>query len=531
MPWRGPRKEGEFPSLGYQLIDRWHEVLPSPRDESKPFLLTDRQALDVIEWYAIHPLTGEFIYRRGCSQDAKGTGKSPLEAAKCISELGMDVKFGGWDADGEPVAVPWGYDGLPSPWVQIASLSEDQDENTWTPLYYFLTANDGRAADLLRLDPGLTRVFHRDKPGAKIEPVTSRAGSREGQPVTYGNLDETGLMTATNGGVKLARTIRKNVSKMGGRAYETTNGYPPGEGTVAEGTHKASKTQGGILYLQREAPRTVDGIEVDLHAPDHILERALDVPYEGCWWVDTKRLVADIRDPDAPWADSMRFFFNWNVAPESAFVDITAWETFAAPDRLVEPGEPIGLGFDGSINRDCTVLYGVTADRFVFEIAVWERPAGVEVWKVPRLEVDRVVAETFEQYRVGRMLCDPAKWWSEIETWAERYGDDVNGDPLVVAFDTNSARRFAPVCGRFVTAVNEGVLSHDGKPTLTAHLAACARKKVRLADDDEDGRTMFVIVKADTRKIDAAVGAVLANEAAATMAAPVDTPTWFGAFD
>src|SRR5690606_12692027 len=131
---------------------------------------------------------------------------------------------------------------------------------------------------------------------AKIEPVTSRAGSREGQPVTYGNLDETGLMTAHNGGVELARTIRKNATKMGGRAHETTNGYPPGEGTVAESTHKASKTAGDILYLHREAPREVDGVPVTLDAPDDTLRAALAVPYKDCWWVDLNRMVADIRD-------------------------------------------------------------------------------------------------------------------------------------------------------------------------------------------------------------------------------------------
>jgi hypothetical protein len=41
---------------------------------------------------------------------------------------------------------------------------------------------------------------------------------------------------------------------------------------------------------------------------------------------------------------------------------------------------------------------------------------------------------------------------------------------------------------------------------------------VRLVDDDEDGRSRFVVVKADTRKIDDAVGAILALEAAATVA-------------
>jgi hypothetical protein len=110
------------------------------------------------------------------------------------------------------------------------------------------------------------------------------------------------------------------------------------------------------------------------------------------------------------------------------------------------------------------------------------------------------------------MLCDPPKWWTEIEQWAHLYGEEV-----VVGFDTNSPRRFGPACGRFATAVREGSITHDGKEGLIANLAACAKRKVRLADSDEDGRTQFVIVKADTRKIDRAVGAILALEAALTM--------------
>jgi len=46
--------------------------------------------------------------------------------------------------------------GDPSPWVQVAAVSEDQTENTYAAIYEFLTANDGRAADRLGIDAGLT---------------------------------------------------------------------------------------------------------------------------------------------------------------------------------------------------------------------------------------------------------------------------------------------------------------------------------------------------------------------------------------
>ena len=110
------------------------------------------------------------------------------------------------------------------------------------------------------------------------------------------------------------------------------------------------------------------------------------------------------------------------------------------------------------------------------------------------------------------MYADPPKWWTELDTWAGLYGEEH-----VVAMDTNSVRRFAPLCDQFATAVLEGALSHDGDPGLTSALAACARRNVRLGDDPDDGRSRFVIVKADTRKIDRAVAAVLAYGAAKAM--------------
>jgi hypothetical protein len=512
MPWRGPEHDGDFPSLGWALLDWWADNLPSPRDPSEPLIFTDEQARVLIRWFALDPRTGRRLYRRGASRRSKGWGKSPLEAAKAIAELAGDVVFDGWDANGEPVGRPWGTDRLPQALVQIAAVSEDQTENTHSVVYEFLTANDGAAADALKIDAGLTRSFLRDGDRrGKLEPVTAAAGSREGQPVTYAVLDETHLWTPRNGGVRLAKTLRRNTGKMGGSTYETTNSFVPGEQTVAEGTHRSVEMGAeGVYYDAVEAP------QVEPEATDAELEAALKVAYGDSWWVDTERLVRDVRDPDMPWDDACRFFFNWNRSLTSGFVDITAWDNLAET-RLVEPGERIGVGFDGSISGDATALYGCTADGFVFELATWERPDGVDVWRVNRTEVNDKVAEVFSTYDVARMLCDPPKWWTEIEVWSELYNPTRVEDAVVLSLDTNQASRFAPACGRFDTAIHEGSLSHDGQTGLRAHLAACARKKVRLMDDDDDGRTKFVIVKADTRKIDRAVAAVLAHEAAMTM--------------
>lgn len=512
MPWRGPEQPGELPSLGWQLLDWWADYLPSPRDESEPLLFTDEQARGLIEWYTIDPTTGRYVYRRGASRRSKGWGKSPREAAKGIAALAGPIVFDGWDSRGEPVGRPLGTKGGdPAPWVQIAAVSEDQTDNTYSVLYHLLGANDGKAADELRIDLGLTRCYLRDRQG-RLEPVTAAAGSREGQPVTDVVMDETHLWTPRNGGTRLAKTLRRNVGKMGGRSYETTNSFVPGEDSVAEGTHKAYELGApGIYYDAVEAPR------VKQEDSDEILRAALAVAYGDAWWVDLGRLVADIRDPEAPWEDSCRFFFNWNVDDRHKVVEHKLWGELVHP-TLVQPpaGTRIGLGFDGSISDDCTALIGCVVIDGVpheFEIEVWSRPEGApKGWRIPRGEVQARVREAFAYWDVGLMLCDPAKWQTEIEQWAEEFGED-----RVVFFDTNVPTRMSRACDRFSTAL-ENAYTHDGARILSSHVLAMHKRKVRVRDDGDDGRTRFVFVKGPDRlKIDAGIGGVLALEAAMTM--------------
>jgi hypothetical protein len=483
----------------------------------------------VLEWFRLDPVAGRRVYRRGYSRRSKGRGKSPIEAGKAIAEFCGPVRFAGWDADGQPVGRPVGEPGYsdPMPWVQIAAVSERSTDNTWSVVWYFLSQNDFKAAGELGIDAGLTRCYLKGRPGAKMEPVTSAAGSAEGQPITYAVLDETHLWTPTNGGQRLAKTLRRNVAKMGGQSYETTNAFVPGEGSVAEGSYRAVQTgAAGVFADDVEAPRVVNGVSVDLEAPDAVLRDALAVAYGDSWWVDLDRLVADIRDPEQPWDESCRFYFNWNQKGGGSAFDAKVWSDLEDA-RDIPATTRVGLGFDGSISNDTTGLIGCTIDGHLFVIEAWERArdqAGrpVRDWRVPRLDVDAKVAESFTTYDVGRMFGDPPKWATELERWADEYRvDDAEPDARerVLAFDTNQHAKFARAVDRFRTAIAEGKISHDGDSRLTAHILAATLKKVRVSQADDDDRTMYVLVKPeDGRKIDLAVAAVLAYEAAMTMA-------------
>jgi len=502
------------PSLGWALLD-WYETylhVPSGPDYGKPLRLTDEQATFIVRWYQLDPRTGRFLHRRGASRRCKGWGKSPLLAAWAIGELIGPVLFDGWGADGRPVGKRW-----PTPRIQIAACSEDQTGNTYSAAYAMLA--DSLALDEFGVDLGRTKAFLRDKPGCLIEPVTASAGSREGQLLTAAVLDETHLWLPTNGGRRLAAVLRRNLGKGGGRSLESTNAFLPGERSVAEDTHRAWENgEPGLLYEAKEGPWVED------LSNKRALRRALKVAYGDAKWVDLTRVVAEIQDPATDPADARRFYLNQLVAGQHAAVDPRRWRDLAS-DLVIEPGARIGLGFDGSIRQDATALIGCTPEGHLFTVRVWERPLNADrEWRIPRLEVEGVVEDMFDRYQVGLMLCDPPKWQTEIERWMERWGDD-----RVVFFDTNQPRRMALACDRFSTALADGSLSHDGSSTLTSHVVAMARKKVRVSAEDDDGRTRYVFTKGeDGRKIDAGIAAVLALEAAMTMPeAPAPTSPMF----
>ena len=526
MPWRGPSYDGEFPSLGWDILE-WAEKyfkVPDGPLAGEPLVLTDEQAAILVRFYGLDN-RGRFVFRRGAVRRSQGWGKSPLLALMGLAELVGPSRFDGWSAAGEPVGVA-----QTTPWVQVAAVSEDQTDNTYAALYSMASESDLAGNSL---DVGLTRVFLKQNQG-RLEPVTASAGTRLGQRVTFAVLDETHLWTQRNGGLKLAATIRRNAGKMNGRTFESTNAHEPGEDSVAERTYKASQAGApGLLYDAVEAPPVED------LGDRQAVKAALKVAYGDSTWVDLDRLVEEIADPGTDPDDARRFYFSQLVSSGGKPVDLQLWERLAKPGREITAGDHVGLGFDGSIYDDSTVLYGCTRDGHIFEVASWNRPAGApDGWHVPRIEVDEAVEAAFARYDVGRMFCDPPRWHTEIETWAARHKNKrartKDEEEIVLALDTNRASRFAPACDRFATMARERSISHDGRPLLTAHLAATVKKRVRLGDDDDDGRTRFVVVKEDTRKIDATVGAILALEAAMTMPERKKNPPrviWLGDVD
>jgi phage terminase large subunit-like protein len=246
---------------------------------------------------------------------------------------------------------------------------------------------------------------------------------------------------------------------------------------------------------------------------DEELRRLLAEVYAGAPWVDLGRLLLEVRDPAAPWPETLRFFFNLPAAGMLAMVDPPAWDALRT-ERTLEAGETISLGFDGSDTRDATALVAITADGCLIPLEIIERPAGADDdWRVDRARIHKAVERAFDTYYVTALYADPWGWRSELADWAARWPGD-----RVLEVPTNSTARMAELVDRFRVAVAEGTLRHDGNPDLRRHVLNARLRKVGRS---EDGRGRFTVEKAGPgRLIDACVAAMLALQAREQVSAP-----------
>lgn len=550
------KRRSARPAAPLAVAPSWierHCVIPDGFRKGRPFRLYDYQLLYLANFYLVRSdvtfnpvnpvLAPAFVYRRGLLVGPQKLGKGPHTAAHvCLEGVGPSL-FAGWaGADDGYVCAEhgcgcgWEYDyepgepmGMlrPTPLIQITAVSEDQTDNIYDALRPMI--DDGPLTDLI---PKTGEEFIRLPGGGRIDVVTSSNTSRLGNPTTFIAQDEVGIWTPQNKMVKLGQTQHRNLAGMSGRASMTSNAWDPTERSLAQ-----LEFQSPVDDIYRQFVQPPKSLSFKNKAERRKILRLVyprDTLRQHGGHIDLDSIEAEAADlyaKDGP--QSERFFGNIIVPSAGAAVNPQRWEKQARPDRKIRAGERVGLGFDGSISDDTTALIACTADGHLFvpEIngkpTIWSRPENAVDWRVPRTEVDTAVQALCGRYdvanadqlqvEVGRMLCDPPKWQTEIEGWSETY--NLEGEePVVVFFDTNQVKKMAYACDRFLTMLATGGITHDGNPVLAAHVTAMAKKKAHLRADETDGRTLYVFVKPDDgRKIDAGIGGVLALEAAMTM--------------
>lgn len=505
-------------TLGWAALDWTANYLlqPDGPDAGQPWNFTNEQARFILNWYAIDE-AGRFIYRRGMLRRMKGWGKDPVGAALACVEFAGPCRFGGWDAKGQPIAVPHA-----AAWIQIAAVSKDQTRNTMT---LFPGMLGPRAIQEHQVDLGKEIIYgHRGQ--RRIEAVTSSPRSLEGGRPTFTLKNETHHWIASNEGNQMAAVIDRNAAKSrdgSSRVLGISNAHAPGEGSDAEVDWESwNVNPEGFLYDSVEAP---DDVDLD---NEEELRAALEWCRGDSSWLDVPRLMAEVRDPRTPPNMARRFYLNQLAAGTDRAFDRDKFVTLARPGYRVEDGELITLGFDGAESRDHTVLIGTEVTTgFQWVVGYWEPvPDGSGGLRTPTEEVDAAVSAAFERWNVWRLYGDPFYWGEWLAVWRGRWNRP--SEPRVLEWKTTLLQKMAYALLDYRTAMQSGALSHDGDPRFVASIANAYRHTQAFTDDN--GERMWTIAKErmdSPLKIDAAIAGCLSWQArtdAIAAGEPVETP-------
>lgn len=515
-------------SLGF-LLASWisaHCVVPAGWQLNNPFRLTGWQLKNAVEFYTVkdniefnqsRPAMGSaFKWRRGQIVGGQKLGKSPFGAAVvCFEAVGPCV-FCGWAEGGERYRCSdWGcscgfeYEyrpgepmGMPrrTALIQLLATTEEQTANVYRPLQTMI--RNGRLDDLMKVREGFIRLPN----GGRIDPVTSSAKSKLGNPVNFAIMDESGVYTKRSGMFEVADTVSRGTAGMDGRVLELTNPWDPMDASFGQATYE-SRVADIMKYFPRHDPN-LDFMD------DADRRQILEFVYSGSPWIQLDQIESMCqelleRDP----TQARRFFGCELVQGLGSYMPEALYDSAEETRPMPEEGTELCLGFDGSQSGDWTALRAETSDgyRFTPTYGPDRRPTfwNPDEWegRIPRFEVDAAVSELFEHYTIKRFYCDPHPWETQIDEWALRYGEDT-----VVGWPTNRVGRMYDALVRMLEDTADCSTTHSADPTAKLHMMA-ARKVAKPGDK-------YVLGKpAEHQKIDIAMADILAHEAASDMRA------------
>ena len=511
-------------TLGFLATD-WIEAhcrVPGGVYEGEPLTFNGWQLYVTANHYRVRPdaevdprrLLAPFVYRRSIVVGPQKCGKSPFGAGWLLFEGVGPSLFAGWAVGGEEYrcedhgcSCGWVYtyepgEAMGTPrrksLLGLLAFSESQTNNVYEPLQTLI--HNGPLQEFVKVREGYIGLPNR----GKIVPLTSRAKSKLGQPLTGGLGDESGLYTPVSGVLDTWQTMRRGIAAMQGRTMELTNPWDPMEGSAAQLAFESRASD--IFRYYRKPPADLS------YANKRDRSKIHRYVYSDSPWVDSSTVDAEAAElVETDPAQAERFFGNRLVQGLGAYLTEELWRAQTDSDRkMPPPGTAICLGFDGSRSSDWTALRAETFDGYRFMptygddgLPTFWRPEQWPDGRIPRGEIDAAVDHLMNRYKVGRLYCDPRHFETQIDQWATKYGEDV-----VWEFPTNSATRMFPALVRYREDLAEGLTTHDDDPTMKAH--ALAARKVSKPGDK------FLLGKpSDNQKIDLVMADVLAHEAAA----------------
>jgi phage terminase large subunit-like protein len=505
--WHLPDK-----TLGWGILNWLAAYVRSPDGEGN-FIPTLEQARFILWLYAVKD-DGTYLYRDIVFRRCKGAGKDPLAAALALVELCGPVAFSHF-AEEEPVGKP-----RHAAWVQVVAVSQDQTRNTMS---LFPVMISKPLKEQYSLDVNKTIIY--SEAGGRIEAVTSSPYSMEGNRPTFVICNETQWWNGSNDGHTLAGVITGNLTKIpNARRLAICNAHIPGEDSVAERDYDAwqnvvsgQAVDVSVLYDALEAPADtpVSEIPSEKEDPDGYaagiakLREGVKIAAGDSYWLPLDAIVEAVLDVRNPVTESRRKHLNQVNASEDSWIAPYEWDAISDTEARLVKGDRITLGFDGSKSNDWTALVACRVeDGCLFLVKAWN-PAKYPSEEVPREDVDATVRSMFESYDVLAFRADVREFESYIDNWSKSFGKKlkIKASPNnAIAFDMRGqTKRFSFDCERFLDAVIEQEVTHDGNLTLRQHVLNAKRYPTNF-----DAISIRKASKDSSRKIDAAVCAVLA---------------------
>jgi hypothetical protein len=499
-------------TLGWEVLAWCTEWLQHA--DGTPWRFTNEQVRFVLWFYAIDA-DGLWLAHDVVLQRMKGWGKDPLAAVIAAVEIIGPARFGGWDPDGNPLAIdnPVGY-------VQVYGVAKDQTKNTMRLFPSLFTP-----AAVRRFDLDINKEIVYALGGSRvIEAMTSSAATSEGGRPTLVIANETHHWKSNNGGHDVEDTLQRNLAKAPygtARRLAITNAFNPAEDSVAQRDREAFEAMQsgevvdvGMMYDTLEAgPRAQLTAE---QIPFYIAAVRGDAV-----WISIESGLRFILDKRRSPSSSRRFWFNQVVSREDSWTEIRFFDIIRDVDVLVDPAEEIVLFFDGSKSDDATALVGCrVSDGHVLTFGMWQAPPQARrgEWVVPRGEVDARVREVFELHNVVAFFGDPSHtfddetldrfWDSLFDDWHRRYNSQLRlwatpgrgGHSIMWDMtDTERVRQFTAAAELAALDIAGEEFTHDGDPRLRAHVMNAVRYPNRY------GVSIWKGHRESARKIDLAV--------------------------
>jgi phage terminase large subunit-like protein len=187
---------------------------------------------------------------------------------------------------------------------------------------------------------------------------------------------------------------------------------------------------------------------------------------------------------------------------DGAFLPPGVWDSLSTGESI-DDGADVVLALDGSFSDDTTALLlaTVSEDPHFEVLAVWEKPAGDDSYRVPVAEVEQTIRNACKRYAVVEIIADPFRWTRTLQA--------LEAERLPVVEFPHSPSRLTAATTDLYSAATNGRMTHSGDPRLAAHVAAAV-----ITEDARGMRLAKASRSRNARKIDLAACLVMAHSRA-----------------